>query len=366
MKKSSFQNLYPFFALFLALYTLIFPLQSSFFVNKAIGICLGSLVPSLFPFMLLIRFYCEVKPDKKPSRASVLLSRLLGVAPSLSGVTLLGMFSGFPVGASGIKSLYARGLCTKEQAQRAVCLSNNCSAAFIIGTVGAGLLKSVKLGYVLFAAQLMSVITAAQLLKLFGTKDNTHFDVKAASERSEKPKSSVFIDCVKSTMSAMINLCGFVLFFYLLSGIICDNLGFVLAKANAQTAVTAKTIICGVLEMTSGVFSAAAADFPRNVLLCSAVTSFSGLSVYFQVKDAADGLDVSAFIPVHLLLSVLSPMYTLVILYFLPSLANYGASLPLLPLSSRIIAAILPLFAAGLGFVAPRRAASGKNAENKR
>ena len=60
---------------------------------------------------------------------------------------LLGIISGYPVGAKIVTDLRNSNLCTKDEGERMLCFTNNSGPLFIIGTVGITLFLTLLLEY---------------------------------------------------------------------------------------------------------------------------------------------------------------------------------------------------------------------------
>ena len=114
---------------------------------KALTLCAGTVIPALFPFMvvtgLLVRlgFGQWLAPDMAGLMAS--LFRLPGCAGS---ALLLGLVGGYPIGARTAAELYASGDLTRQEAERLLTFCNNSNPVFLISVLGAGVFGSVRTG----------------------------------------------------------------------------------------------------------------------------------------------------------------------------------------------------------------------------
>ena len=106
---------------------------------KALTLCAGTVIPALFPFMvvtgLLVRlgFGQWLAPDMAGLMAS--LFRLPGCAGS---ALLLGLVGGYPIGARTAAELYASGDLTRQEAERLLTFCNNSNPVFLISVLGVG------------------------------------------------------------------------------------------------------------------------------------------------------------------------------------------------------------------------------------
>ena len=118
---------------------LLFPAQARESVSKSVLTCLSSLVPSLFPFLVLASLGVR-------SGAGALLGRLLAPLtrhafrlPAICGAPLLLSFlGGYPAGARGVSLLLEEKQITREQAGRMMAFCVAPGPAFVVTFVGWG------------------------------------------------------------------------------------------------------------------------------------------------------------------------------------------------------------------------------------
>ena len=71
---------------------------------------------------------------------------IFGLPPQGASALVLGMLSGYPVGAQTAASLYASGQLTKEETERLLGFCSNAGPAFIFGMVGGLFMDSIRAG----------------------------------------------------------------------------------------------------------------------------------------------------------------------------------------------------------------------------
>ena len=269
------------------------------------GILLAAktVLPSTFPYMILSGVMVSSGVTKAMGR---LLRRpvekLFFLPPAGVAVILMGLLSGFPVGAKCAADLYLAGDCTKEEAERLLCFCNFCGPPFILGSV-AGFLGSPRAGLVIYLTQTAGMLVLGILLgiaarKKARAKKNADPAVSQAASRRPtmpalaKPFSLLFYESVKSACPAMLQIAGFVVFFSILSGIlekIAPSGG--ISAAAIPASGWAITALRGILEISGGARAAAASraaiGLPGAVFCTAFVTVWSGLSVHMQVASFA-------------------------------------------------------------------------------
>lgn len=116
---------------------------------EGLQLCLQTVVPSLFPFLVAARLFLRSGAAQWCTRAvGPIMEPIFGLPPQGASALVLGMLSGYPVGAQTAASLYASGQLTKEETERLLGFCSNAGPAFIFGMVG-GLFGSGKVAAVL-------------------------------------------------------------------------------------------------------------------------------------------------------------------------------------------------------------------------
>lgn len=296
------------FTVICSVFSLAFPYEVAYYCSNALKMCGTSLIPSLFTFMVLSKILSHLSAQGTfNSSLSRFLARLLNLPDCLIPICLLGLIGGAPSGAFAIGGLYKKGLCTKSQAEKACVLANNCSAAFILGVISAVLGSKTIAVYILIT----NIISTVTVYFIFFRRSGTHQIEKQSTAKKEK-LSHIITESITSSAESIIKLCGFVIFFYTFSCIISQRTTILLLEIGVSGELTdlIKSVICSLLELTSGVLSIGNISVQNAMLLCSMCVSFTGLSIIFQVKSVLDNHTLSAapFIQSRFLCAVLSPV----------------------------------------------------------
>ena len=116
------------------------------------ALCLQSVLPALFPFFVV----CELLTDAPPPAALLRpMQQVLGLASAETArALLLSWVGGYAVCARLAGQLYGAGRITRRDAALLQVLGCCSGPGFVIGCVGGALLGNVRLGVVLYAAQI--------------------------------------------------------------------------------------------------------------------------------------------------------------------------------------------------------------------
>jgi len=240
---------------------------------SALRLCAESVVPSLLPFFvlssLIVRWGRGLMPDIKALGP-------LGLPESMAAPLILGLVCGYPVGARAAAELYDSGGCTLSDLEASIGPCSNSGPAFIVSAVGLSMLGSARLGWIMYAAHVLSAVFACLVVScLFPPLKGGPCAVRPAPPVCMSPVSDM-ADAVAGAASAVAGVCVCVVFFGGATALILPHL--------PDTAAL-RAALCGFIEMTSGT-AAAAAVSPS---LCCAVVSWGGLSVHMQVAASVAG-----------------------------------------------------------------------------
>ena len=95
-------------------------------VSEALALCAETVIPALFPFMVVSGLLVSLGFGEWLSpRLSGLMGSLFRLPGSAASALLLGFVGGYPIGARTAADLYREGLLTKAEAGRLLTFCNN-------------------------------------------------------------------------------------------------------------------------------------------------------------------------------------------------------------------------------------------------
>ncbi len=298
--------------------SIFFPRVVSSLAVDGLRLCINSIVPSLFPFMVTTQLLTRTGiVHTIGSCLSGVVSPILGVNRNLCGAVLIGTVGGFPNGAHSVGLTFKDGYCSKTEAERAIALCNNCSLIYICSVAGSLVLGSIKAGIIFLIAEALSIISASVILRIINR--HTHSTTEVKYQRNKESFSTIICKSITESGLNTLNMCSYIVFFYIISGLI----SCVLPKSTLLQAV-----VKGLFELSGGVKLCTDIDFPLNYVICSAIIGFSGISVIFQVCDVCEKYKLSSkeFVISRLINLIFMPLYTIILLVILPREAIYVSS----------------------------------------
>ena len=197
------------------------------------ALCLDSVLPALFPFFV----ECELLMAA-PSPAVLLrpLQRVLGLeSAEAAQAVVLSWVGGYAVCARLAGQLYDAGRISRRDAVRLQILGCCSGPGFVIGCVGGLLLGNVRLGVVLYAAQIGANLAAGAVC-LFGVCGRTRGDTPdlrdgcggrcASPPRGRMQASAPTVQqvsistAITSAVTSSLSVCGCVVFFRLVGAVL--------------------------------------------------------------------------------------------------------------------------------------------------
>lgn len=241
-------------------------------VCHAVIVCGVSLIPVLFPFLILSDLLLHTAAGQALlSLLSLPFARVLRTSRAGGCAYLIGILLGFPLGVKAICAYYKNGMLEKNEAERLLLFCNNTGPAFLIGSVG-GMLGNASQGLLLYLIQLLISLLCGILL--VPKKENRKEHIAAAP--GAKGRNFSFPASVRKASTQMLSICGYVLFFSALCAMLSPLLPILPAQA----------FLAAILEIGSGTaFITGKLNSPLKLPFCGLATCFSGLSVFFQAKE---------------------------------------------------------------------------------
>ena len=122
--------------------------------------------PSHFPFFISIELLSHTNIVKTLGKyLNPIMRPLFNVPGEGAFAFLMGLISGYPVGAKVVVKLFEQNIVTKDEAERLLAFTNNSGPLFIIGTVGIALFGSTNIGILLFITHIFACVTGGIFLR---------------------------------------------------------------------------------------------------------------------------------------------------------------------------------------------------------
>ncbi len=314
-----------------------------------------AVVPSLFPFFVATELLSNTNIISTFGKYfNIIMRPLFGVPGEASFAFLMGLISGYPVGAKIVSNLKENGICTKEEAERMLSFTNNSGPLFIIGTVGVSLFGNVKVGILLFITHILSCISVGILLNIVSlyknkkktlNKTNKYFINKnMSSKNTESHKNiknmqnlnsvsfsslgEILGKSITNATSTVLLIGGFVVIFSVIISILNQSgiINFVSTIVSPILYIFnipiefANSIVSGFIELTNGVSLIASTSqislINIKIILCAFLLGFGGISVLLQVFSiiSKSNLSIKTYFIGKLFQGIFAAFYTYIAL----------------------------------------------------
>ncbi len=245
-------------------------------VVKALEIGASSVIPSIFPCMVLSKFIVALRGDRL---FSLIFGRpvecIFGLPRSAATPIVIGAFCGFPLGAVAASELYARQELTLDELERIIGFVSLPSPAFVINAVGGSMFGDRRIGILLYLILLFASFFIGAIICRLRKKRRQDRTLMLESNK-ELSIADAAVDAIGSSAVASLKLCAYIAFFSALTAVICRLL-------NPTPIVSA--IIGGFFEFSSGCLAASGLETTASLPICALILGWSGLGVHFQVMS---------------------------------------------------------------------------------
>lgn len=300
------------FILSLTVLLILNPDKSVDYARKGMDICFDIIVPSLFPFfvcsgLLIYSGFCEVlaqlfRPVMKP---------LFNINSAGAAAFILGIVSGYPLGAVTTCQLYNSSYISKSEAERLLAFCNNSGPLFILGAVGVSMYHSPAIGVTLYLAHILGAITVGIVFRFY--KSESFSAPSSPVKTNQKNISVIFSEVIANSINSILTVCGVVIFCSVISSLIMDII-------NINPAANA--VLSGIMEFVSGLNKISALDTSQmnKIILSAWICAFAGISVHLQVMGVVSRSDLSLkpYLVGKIMHGFFSLLYTYIALKFIP------------------------------------------------
>ena len=224
-------------------------------------LCWELILPSLFPFFVVSSLLGRLGfPRLAGQRLAPLARRLFRTSGAGITALLIGLTGGYPLGAAYL-------------------------AAFLIGAIGTGIFGSSGIGLLLYLSHVFAAVLSGLVLR---SRTGLEATEPAPSLSAPPSFARALSEAVRQSVPALLNVCGFVVFFTVFCGFL-DAAGFLDALA-ARLALLpgfgeaqARSLLLGFWELGGGIGALRGlAPTPGNLALAAGLVGWGGVSVQFQ------------------------------------------------------------------------------------
>lgn len=176
-------------------------------VSDALAYCIKTLIPAVFPFLVITGFLTDSGfADSMGRYLARPFARLFGVSDSAAAVFVMSLACGAPNGARCSAALYRDGRINKREAELTAAVSSGMSPAYLIAGVGSALYGDAAFGGVLWVSQVCAAIICGAVMR--GKSGGGKY---AAAENTPDLLGSLTSSIIRAGQSA-VGICASVIF----------------------------------------------------------------------------------------------------------------------------------------------------------
>ena len=343
------RNILPIIFVLIAVLLVVFSRFNLEAAKSGLELWAFTVVPSLFPFFVITNLLSQTKVVRTIGRLLDKLMRPLFNVPGIGGFAfVMGLISGYPVGAKIVSDFREQKLVSKDEGERLLAFTNNSGPLFILSSVGIGMFGDTKTGILLLYTHILACITVGIILGKFSKKTDEEFRSKINNELEKSKKitdnkknrnkeisiknlGEVLSNSINNSISTILLIGGFVVIFSVILSIlnrtqILDMLSMLLKPIlqifNIDTDFS-KPLFSGIIELTNGVKQVSGIHIKaisQNIILCAFLLGFGGFSVLLQVFSIVSKTDLSMkkYVAGKLIQGIFASIYTFLALKFIP------------------------------------------------
>ena len=251
----------------------------------------NAVLPGLFPFMLLTKLLTEIGFLFKITTKFDKFSYKLFGTPGVSIYAfLMSILSGYPIGAKIISELYEKNLITENEAKKISIFCTTSGPIFVIGAVGIGMFKSMKIGLLLYFSHIISAIALGIIFNIFAKKSTPNKPSNITKKLLLNQNENIMFVAITNTVNSLFVVAAYITMFYLFTELLntlkiipfaINTLSPIFSKINISKN-TLTGIVYGIFEVTRGALQLSLNITPTSISFCCGIISFSGISIIMQ------------------------------------------------------------------------------------
>lgn len=331
------------FCLFI-LFMILFSKTNLASAKSGLSLWANSVVPSLLPFFIATELLSHTYVVPLLGRAlNGIMRPLFNVPGEGAFAFIMGIISGYPTGAKIVTKFREEGIFTKEEGERLLAFTNNSGPLFIVGTVGISLFGDTRTGILLLITHILACISVGILFRFWKKKKicrtkRSILEIEPACGKRYTDDSVTFSNLgeilgtsIMNSIHTILLIGGFVVLFSVIVSMLKQSNILQYVSTLFQPLFSlfgigsnfSLALLTGLLELTNGVKEVAlitSKAISQNVIICSFLLGFGGLSVLLQVFSITSKSDISikAYFIGKLLHGAFAAIYTYAFLTFTP------------------------------------------------
>ena len=331
LKSMIIPTLFVLFAIFLVL----FSSSNLYAAQNGLTLWATSVIPSLFPFFVATELLSYTNVINWLGRCfNKFMKPLFNVRGEGAFAFIMGIISGYPVGAKIACNLRNSNTCSKEECERLLAFTNNAGPLFIMGTVGTKMFGYTVIGFLLLITHILACISVGICFRFW----KAYSSVNSFFTKNEKNASSVsrvglsnlgevIGKSITNSISTILNIGGFIVIFSVIISIL-KHINFIVFLEPILNFLhipsnIAESFILGIVEITNGISAISSICLKKisiNIILTAFLLGCGGISILLQVWSIVSKSDLSIkpYIIGKFLHGIFAAIYTFLFIAIFP------------------------------------------------
>lgn len=310
------------FVIFFMILLISFPDQALIASVRGLNMWLEVVFPSLLPFFILAELFIAfgvvhffgtlLEPFMRP---------IFNVPGTGSFALIIGMASGYPVGAKICVRLREQNELSQIEAERLISFTNAASPLFIFGAISVGFFQNPQLGILIASCHYLGNIVVGILMRFYGRtkkkyqsyvkrddfQTNVFHEALKSMHNARREDGRVFGkllgDSLLSSIQTLVIVGGFIIIFSVLNELLFTigiakmigaflNIFLVIFQLPTELSIP---LLAGLFEITSGVekiTQLVQQPLLAKLIIVSFILGFNGFSVQAQVMSLITSTDI--------------------------------------------------------------------------
>lgn len=334
------RNFFAFVFLIFAVSLLLFSKNNLTAVKNGLILWATSVVPSLFPFFVATELLLHTNIVNLLGKSlNKCMRPIFNIDGKGSFCFIMGLISGYPVGAKIACEFRKQNICPKTECERLLSFTNNSGPLFIVGTVGISMFGNTTIGLLLLITHILACITVGIIFRFWKNddfrsyKNSDYISSKNSNLVTFSNLGSVLSESITNSIQTILLIGGFVVIFSSVisilksSGLLHNFSLLFIPLFNILHIDTSfiSPIITGFLEITNGINNISLIKTKQisiNIIFTAFLLGFGGISVLLQVWSiiSKSDLSIKPYIFGKLLHGIIAAFYTFIALNIFPFL----------------------------------------------
>lgn len=261
-------------------------------------------LPALLPFLILSSVILGLGLNDSISRiVSPILTRMFGISNAGCYPVVIGMLSGYPLGAATVAEMVKRDRISRSEAQYILHFCNNASPMFILQYIGVECM-GLRQPLLILAVIYLSAWTSAVIERLIRHLSFRNHQVPLLHARQKQSLIAILDESILHGFTVLTKVGGYIILFSILVGAL---------KQVVVIPIPFRAVLTGFLEITTGADQIMQMTIPERwrMILLTGCTAFGGLSSVAQSASvlAETGLSIRSYLWAKLRQAIIAAGY---------------------------------------------------------